>query len=214
VGVVKGISEELLGRIEAGRPFGSVADFWRRAEPRWDEAMALLRAGAFDGLGLSRTDVFWELRSMGARAGGEELSLQTKRTMAPPGRTEPGALERLRDEMELLGFTVGGHPVELFPEVAWDTYCRVADVRKFAGRCVTTCGLVVAQRTHRQSDGRAMKFISICDRTDILECEIFAGAYRAHGGILARHPVVEVSGRVQPSGDGCTLKVERVRAPR
>jgi hypothetical protein len=72
------------------------------------------------------------------------------------------------------------------------------------------------QRLHHQADGRAMKFISICDRTDILECEIFADAYRICGGVLARWPVVEVTGRVEaPGGNrGCVLRVEGLRAAR
>ena len=212
--MIKGLSEGLLGRIGGGPPFGSAADFWRRAEPRWDEAMALLRAGAFDGFGRSRTELFWELRAMGPRTRGGDLLLETRRAAAPEGRTEPGWLERLRDEMELLGFTVGGHPVELFPDVAWETYCPVVDVRNFAGRRVTTCGLVVAHRLHHQSDGRAMKFVSICDRTDILECEVFADAYRACGAVFARSPVVEVTGFVQASGPGCVVHAEQVRMPR
>jgi DNA polymerase III alpha subunit len=106
--------------------------------------------------------------------------------------------------------------VELWPEMAWETYCPVGEVRNFAGELVTTCGLVVAQRLHHQSDGRAMKFISICDRTDILECEIFADAYRKCGGVLARWPVVEVTGRVEALGGsrGCVMRVERVCAAR
>jgi len=104
----------------------------------------------------------------------------------------------------------------LFPRVSWDTYCPVGEVRRHAGRRITTCGLVIAQRLHHQSDGRAMKFISICDRGDILECELFADAYRASGGVIAAHPVVEVTGLVQRLGHGtaCSLRVERVRAPR
>lgn len=178
--------------------------------------MALLRAGAFDGFGLSRTEMFWELRALGPWSAGQGLLLETRGVVPPEGRTEPGRLERLRDEMELLGFPVGGHPVELFPEVAWESYCPVGEVRNFAGERVTTCGLVVAQRLHHQSDGRAMKFVSIGDRTDILECEIFADAYRKCGGVLARWPVVEVTGRVEALGGsrGCVLRVERVRAAR
>ncbi|MFM8790032.1 MAG: hypothetical protein ACKOEI_09320, partial [Chthoniobacterales bacterium] len=147
---------------------------------------------------------------------GQGLLLETRRTDLPSGRTEPERLQKLRDEMELLGFPVSGHPVELFPQVSWDTYCPIAEVRHHAGQRITTCGLVIAQRLHHQSDGRAMKFISICDRGDILECELFADAYRASGGIIAAHPVVEVTGLVQRlgHGTGCTLRVERVRAPR
>ncbi len=211
---IKGLSEGLLARIEGERPFVSLADCWRRCAPNADEAMALLRAGAFDAFGASRTEQFWELRSLAPWRVGQGLLLEAKCAVAPAVRTEPVRLQRLRDEMELLGFPVGGHPVELFPDVAWDTYCPVGNVRKFAGKRVTTCGLVVAQRLHRQSDGRAMKFVSICDRTDILECELFAAAYRACGAVFARSPVVEVTGFVQASGPGCVLRVERAGVPR
>jgi DNA-directed DNA polymerase III PolC len=216
LGMVKGLSERLLERIEGAGPFASLSDFGRRCEPQGDEAMALLRAGAFDGFGASRTEQFWELRALVPWAAGQGLLLETKKAAPPVMRTEPDRLQKLRDEMELLGFTVGGHPAELWPEVAWETYCPVGEVRNHAGRRVTTCGLVVAQRLHHQSDGRAMKFISICDRTDILECEIFADAYRKCGGVLARRPVVEVTGRVEVlgGGRGCVLRVERVRAAR
>ena len=216
LGMIKGLSEGLLGRIENGQPFASLSDFWRRGSPQADEAMALLRAGAFDEFGCSRTEMFWELRALAPWTAGQGLLLETRGVVPPAGRTEPGRLEKLRDEMELLGFPAGGHPVELFPEVAWETYCPVGEVRNFAGERVMTCGMVVAQRLHHQSDGRAMKFISICDRTDILECEIFADAYRKYGGVLARWPVVEVTGHVEALGGsrGCVLRVELVRAAR
>ena len=214
--MIKGLSEGLLGRIEEGQPFASLPDFWRRSMPQADEAMALLRAGAFDSFGSSRTELFWELRALAPWIEGQGLLLEARHTNLPPARTEPERLHKLRDEMELLGFPVSGHPVELFPEVSWETYCPVGEVRNHAGQRVTTCGLVVAQRLHHQSDGRAMKFISICDRGDILECEIFADVYRKCGGVLARWPVVEVTGRVEALGGsrGCVLRVESVRAAR
>ncbi|MGA0177236.1 MAG: fused DNA polymerase IV/DNA polymerase III subunit alpha, partial [Chthoniobacterales bacterium] len=214
--MIKGLSAGLLGRIEEGQPFWSLSDFWRRCSPAADEAMALLRAGAFDEFGVPRTEQFWELRALAPWAAGQGLLLEAKKAGAPAMRTEPHRLQKLRDEMELLGFTASGHPVELFPEVAWETYCPVGEVRNHAGRRVTTCGLVVAQRLHHQSDGRAMKFISISDRTDILECEIFADTYRKCGGVLARWPVVEVAGLVEVLGGsrGCVLRAERVRAAR
>ena len=215
LGMIKGLSGGLLRRIGERQPFVSLADFWRRCAPQADEAAALLRVGAFDAFGPSRTEMFWELRALAPWVTGQGLLLEARGAALPDCRTEPGRLEKLRDEMELLGFPVNGHPVELWPEVGWETYCPVGEVRKFAGQRVTTCGLVVAQRLHRQSDGRTMKFISICDRTDILECEIFAEVYRKCGGVLARWPVVEVTGKVEtPGGRGGVLRVEEVRQAR
>ena len=213
---IKGLGAELLEGIAQGQPFGGLRDFHQRVRATDGEMMSLLRAGAFDGFGLSRTEQFWELRAMGSRSDGPALDLTARAVSAPEARTEPDGLERLRDEMELLGFPVGGHPVELFPAVAWETYGPLSGVRNFAGRGVTICGLVVAERLHRQKDGRMMKFLSVCDRTDILECELFADAYRAGGGVLARSPVVALTGLVEPLGSdaGCVLRVSQVRPAR
>ena len=124
--------------------------------------------------------------------------------------------ERLRDETELLSFTVSGHPLEQFPDVAWDTYCPIRDLAHFPGERVTVCGLIIADRSHHQITGDQMKFITICDYTGIIECEIFAKTYRRFGLETVRHPVVEVEARVSPfdDGTGCTLEVLRVARPR
>ena len=65
-----------------------------------------------------------------------------------------------------------GHPLELFPDVAWDSYCPANRLGKFVGETVTTCGLVVEQRTHHQITGEPMKFRSLADRTGIVETEL------------------------------------------
>ncbi|MDI1313823.1 hypothetical protein [Prosthecobacter sp.] len=67
-----------------------------------------------------------------------------------------------------------------------------------------------------QSDTRSrrqlMKCISICDRTGIVECEIFAAAYRTYGLNTVRYPVVQVTREVKSfeNGQGFTLDVQRV----
>jgi len=39
---------------------------------------------------------------------------------------EPTRREGLEAKAELFSFAVSGHPLELFGDVAWDTYCPVA----------------------------------------------------------------------------------------
>jgi len=124
--------------------------------------------------------------------------------------------QRLSDEMELLGFTVSGHPLEQFPDVAWGTYCPIRGLNKYPGQLVSVCGLIIEDRLHGQVTGELMKFITICDYTGIIECEMFAETYRRFGLNTVRHPVVEVTGMVEPfdNGLGCTLQVREVRKPR
>ena len=81
---------------------------------------------------------------------------------------------------------------------------------------VSVCGLIIADRSHHQVTGDQMKFITICDYTGIIECEIFAQTYRRFGLETVRHPVVAIEACVTPfdNGAGCTLEVVRVGKPR
>ena len=118
--------------------------------------------------------------------------------------------------MELLGFTVSGHPVDQFAGIAWDTYCLIASLDQFPNQRVTVCGLIIADRSHHQITGDRMKFITICDHTGIIECELFADTYRRFGIQTVRSPVVELEATVTPfeNGRGCTLDVHGVGKPR
>jgi error-prone DNA polymerase len=224
---IKGLSDGMLERAARGRPFRSLRDFVARVRPSKDEMENLIRAGAFDGFGKPRTAQFWEylelVQSTSTREPGLFDALKavgkaatTTVGTAPDGMEEPSTLERLRSEMELLGFTVSGHPLDMFPGVRWETYCPIADLGKYARQRVTVCGLIIEDRLHRQADGRPMKFISICDYSGILECELFASAYKRFGILTVRHPVVEIEGTVQPfdNGNGHTLQVHAVRKMR
>jgi hypothetical protein len=67
-----------------------------------------------------------------------------------------------------------------------------------------------------KSTGGDMKFITLCDSTGFIECEIFAEAYRRWGLATIRWPVVEVEATVTPfeNGNGYTLDVQRAGKPR
>ncbi len=62
-------------------------------------------------------------------------------------------------ETDLLGYVVSGHPLELYGDIAWDSYCPVNRLGDYVGQIVTTCGLVVEQRTHHQVTGEPMKIL-------------------------------------------------------
>lgn len=61
-----------------------------------------------------------------------------------------------------------------------------------------------------------MKFLSIADKTGIVETELFASTYRSYGLATVRYPVLEVEATVEPfeNGKGFTLRVHRVGRPR
>jgi len=129
---------------------------------------------------------------------------------------EPTRLQRLRWEEELLGYPVSGHPLELYPDIAWDTYCPIHQLSQHLGEQIVTCGLVIEQRLFHQVTGEPMKFLTIADRTGIVETELFARTYKSYGLNTVRYRVLEVTAKVEPfeNGRGHSLRVLRAGKPR
>jgi DNA polymerase III alpha subunit len=129
---------------------------------------------------------------------------------------EPARLQRLEWETDLLGFAASGHPLELYAGIAWDTYCPVSRLGQFVGQEITMCGLIIEQRTHHQVTGEPMKFLTLCDRTGMVETELFAATYRTYGLATVRYPVLEIAAKVEgyENGNGFSLRVLRAGKPR
>jgi DNA-directed DNA polymerase III PolC len=223
---VKGITARTTEAMIAARQHGTISslpDFVRRVGPAADELEAMIRAGAFDEFGETRTRQFWQAQHLLKTFATGRQSRQGW-LIAPPGLeqlpamplNEPTCRDCLEWETDLFGFAVSGHPLDLFADVAWNTYCPVNRLGEFVGETVTLCGLVVEQRTHHQITGEAMKFLSLADRTGIVETELFAKTYRSYGLATVRYPVLEIEAKVEPfeNGRGFSLRVLRAGAPR
>ena len=219
-GLTERTSEAILRERERGE-FASLPDFFRRTRALPEEMESLIRVGAFDPFGKSRAAQYWECRSLWTQqdSGPRQLWL------LPPGSLErlpavpldePSRRQRLRWEEELLGYPASGHPLELFPEIAWDTYCPINQLGRHLGQQVVTCGLVIEQRLFHQATGEPMKFLTLADWTGIVETELFARTYQSYGLNTIRYRVLEISATVEPfeNGRGHTLRVLRASKPR
>jgi len=129
---------------------------------------------------------------------------------------EPDRLQRLRAEEELLGYPVSGHPLELFSDIAWSTYCPFNRLGNHVGEQIVTCGLVIEQRLFHQVTGEPMKFLTIADWTGMVETELFARTYKSYGLNTVRYRVLEITATVEPfeNGRGLSLRVLRAGKPR
>jgi len=223
---MKGLTERTTERLLAEhgkRPFTSMAEFYRRVGPGAEELEGMIQAGAFDEFGEPRTRQYWQAQHLVKTFAATNEPGQGW-LLPPPGLEQlPGVplneqtrLERLRWETELFGYAVSGHPLELFPDIAWDTYCPVSRLAAYVGQEVALCGLIIEQRTHHQITGEPMKFLTLADWTGMVETELFADTYRSHGLATVRYPVLEVTATVEPfeNGRGFTLRVHRAGKPR
>jgi error-prone DNA polymerase len=223
---VKGLSERLTDRLlstASDGKFTTLADFFHRVRPSGEELEAMIRAGAFDSFGEPRTRQFWSAQYLLRTFGGSGHAGQS--WLIPPADpanlpkipvVEPDRLERLKAEADLFGFAVTGHPLELFPDIAWNTYCPVSRLAEFVGQKVQVCGLVVEQRIHNQAMGEPMKFLSLADWTGIVETELFAQTYKTYGLATVRYPVLEIEAKVEAfeNSRGFTLRALAARQPR
>ncbi len=225
ISALKGLSARTLAALAAqrpeDRPFQSLTDFHERVHPAPEELEALIRVGACDRLGPPRTQLFWEAqrcrRQQESRSHEDWLLAPAALPfdqLAPP--TEPSLPDRLAAEQALLGYTVSAHPLEQFPHIAWDSYCPVDRLPDFVGQTVVLCGLTVVSRVHHQVGGDPMKFLTLADRSGMIEAELFGPAYRRFGLATLRYPVLEVTATVEPfpNGNGYSLRVHRAGRPR
>ena len=111
---------------------------------------------------------------------------------------------------------VSGHPLELYPDIAWGTYCPINRLADHVGEQIVTCGLVIEQRLFHQITGEPMKFLTIADWTGVVETELFAKTYKSYGLNTVRYRVLEITATVEPfeNGRGYTLRVIRAGKPR
>ena len=223
---MKGLTDKTSDKILAARAhgsFSSLSDFFHRVQPCGEELESMIRGGAFDEFGDKRTRQFWQAQYL-LRTFGSSSEPKQGWLIAPadPSKlpelhvAEPTRREQLHAETELFGFAVSGHPLDLFDNIAWDTYCPVNRLGEFIGQTVSVCGLVVEQRVHHQITGEAMKFLSLADWTGIIETELFAQTYRTYGLATVRYPVLEIEARVEAfeNGRGFSLRAMAARKPR
>ncbi|MEY2428335.1 MAG: polymerase subunit alpha, partial [Verrucomicrobiota bacterium] len=238
---VKGLTtrtKDTILREHARGQFASLSDFLLRVQPLNEEMQSLIQAGAFDDFGKTRTTQYWEFkqRSQEAEIRSSKFDVRCSMFDVPPPTlyqlplfppenldrlpsvplAEPDRLQRLRWEEELLGYPASGHPLELYPDIAWETYCAINRLGDHIGEQIVTCGLVIEQRLFHQVTGEPMKFLTIADWTGVVETELFARTYKSYGLTTIRYRVLEITATVEAfeNGRGFTLRVLRAGKPR
>lgn len=170
---VRGITDEQADRIEAGRPYADLADFWARARPTHPVADRLARIGAFTTLapGAGRRDLLLQIdelhRGRHAAAGPGQLTLAP--AAGSPARSSGLPVmtpnEELEAELEVIGMDASRHLMEplhpLLAELGVTPSCRLGD--RPAGETVLVAGAKVAIQTPPMRSGRRTIFVSLDD---------------------------------------------------
>ncbi len=193
--IIKIISER------SAAPFSSFADFIARIRPAADELEALTGSGAMRSFG-TRAALRWRAKLMNTGSLFDE-PLPALPPLAMAAETRPA---NIAAEIRSLGFSVTGHPLEL---IRSPVNCCPADrLPEMIGRHVKICGLLTAAKSVTTSRSERMKFLTIEDRTGLIEVVMFPRAWEKCRQVLDYTSVVEISGSVKSDQGSITLHGE------
>ncbi|GAA3936392.1 DNA polymerase III subunit alpha [Streptomyces gulbargensis] len=204
---VHGISEAESARIEAGRPYASLLDFWERARPRKPVAERLAQVGALDDFGANRRDLLLHLTELhrggsGAAAHGAQLPLARGRRTAPVGLPDLDDSERLSAELGILGMDASRHLMG-----DHDAFLRelgVVSARRLRsaahGQTVLVAGAKAATQTPPIRSGRRVIFTTLDDGTGLVDLAFFDDSHAACAHTVFHSWLLLVRGVVQRRG--------------
>ena len=159
--------------------------------------------------------------STGSRLQVGAMSPVSDAGLPPVQLTVPGLREVARREMDLLGFPISIDPLTFLGEddegnaIDWSRYVPVNELDRCRGRRVKVCGMMIADRVNVTTGGNLMKFISLADRTGVVETFLFPETYRRFGHLTVANPILAATGVVEPfeNRNGFSLRVEHVDVP-
>jgi DNA polymerase-3 subunit alpha len=230
--------QSILATREAKGRFVSLADFCARVDLRLVNRRvieSLIKAGAFDSLGVSRSRLMLTLDPameagqrrqrdrqegqgsffdmMGADKGGAPGP--DPRPSAPEEEAIPEweTDQRLAYEKEVLGFYLSGHPLARFREAALRHGATpIADLaHKAVGARLTLFGQVAALKEIPTKSGDRMAFATLEDMGGNVELTIFPAPFKVAAALLRSGEPILVRGRVDETEKGRVVLAEDIR---
>ncbi len=227
---VKGITDAEVARIVAGRPFGSLSDFWYRTGVARPVVERLVVAGAFDalyGIGapvpvrrrgqVTRRDLLLQVADLAtgtapsARTTGTAgtTAVQLALDLGGPGHgtassglPEMTGAERVRAELDVLGLDASRHVVDFYAAFL-DALgvTRSAELLSRRSRAeVLVAGVKVATQTPPIRSGRRVVFLTLDDATGPVDATFFEDAQGPYAATVFHSWLLVVRGLVRRTG--------------
>ncbi len=235
---LKGIGHNAIVAMIEARQDGPFRDYfdllcrldWKRCNKKVLEA--LIKSGALDSLGEPRArmwasaeDAMAAAQEVQERKNSSQVGLFGAKVLPPtfrlPAIGEWPVSERMKNEKEVLGLFLTGHPVQAFAEEAakWATPTSELDRLPMAEsggqrrRDDTTgdakvCGVVAALRIIKTKKGDKMAFATLEDEQGTVEAVFFSKPLTACQSALEAGKPLLVTGKLERKGDAIQMLAE------
>ena len=223
---IKGVGEAASNAIIETRDkkgkFKDIMDFAERAGIRLTSKVleALTRTGALDGFKSKRSQLVQIMPELvqiashnvrdreagqgnlfdmlGDSGGVDSSSLDLKLPDVP----ELDEQAMLKDEKELLGFYISGHPLGEHSKIIelYSTH-NLAEIKTFSGDAKVRVGGIISDMEIKTSKKNGSKFavLQFEDTVGNIECIIFSSAYEQYKDLLVLNKPVFLEGYIEPS---------------
>ncbi|MBQ9899373.1 MAG: DNA polymerase III subunit alpha, partial [Ruminococcus sp.] len=226
-----GLADRIIAERSANGDFRGLQDFCERIEGRELNKKALenmIKAGAFDGLGLNRRqmlenhEVILDMAGSGSRGviegqldllGGTDTS---EMNMKIPYRQEFEFRRLLAMEKEATGMYLSGSPLTEFAYIASLMHTkRISSVLSGEprdGEKVKLLCTVQSLKQHNTRNGDKMAFITVADDSGEIEAVVFPDLFAVSANRLRQDNILLLSGKISVKDDSVTVVCDSVFA--
>ncbi len=220
-GLRRGAGQTLVSE-RARRPYASLDDLAERATLQRDELRALAAIGALNAFGLKRRGALWQVelacRPAGPlfqRVSGLAFAHEPTRANARPD-THPGPLpemtplERVTQDLEGMGVTVGPHPLAFYRAGLRRRGIRsAADLAGLEdGTRVRVGGAVICRQ--RPGTAKGFLFLTLEDETGLVNVTVRPNLYARRLTTLVSEGLLEIEGILQTQ-EGISVRALEAR---
>jgi len=207
-------SAAVVDERDRGGPYRSLRDFAHRTGLAGEAIENAIRVGAFDGLGLRRRELLWQLWLLGLGSGAPQ---PTKRTAGRPRYrqlrldlpteqdhvplSEVSGFRAMADDYEVLGLSPDAHPMQFLRSGLrgriWSSR-ELLDVP--SKRTVDTAGLVVCRQ--RPGSGQGAVFLLLEDEHGLVNVMLAPQLYDRCRTDVRGSPFLRIRGVVEERAGG------------
>ena len=228
LGYVRGVGEALAERVEAERErsgeYQSLFGFVQRTGLGRRATSRLIRAGAFDSLGLRRRELLWQLGlftgnptgkaaiapAATSAANGRQLRLELPTGQDMVTLPDLGERERMAADYDLLGLSPDRHPMQFLRRSLGEGVASSRHLQTLsAGRTVEVAGLVVCRQ--RPLTARGIIFLLLEDEYGLMNILVPRELTESRRDVVRMAPFVRARGTLdERTGVQRTLVAEGV----
>ncbi len=223
---VKGVGgaaiESIVTVREEGGPFTSIIEFIGRLDTRKVNKKvleSLVKAGAFDSLGVTRAAAMQTVSSILNGSGSRMRNIDQQSFFGDEVRSVESGIDEwqesdvLRHEKESLGFYITGHPLTKYNrQLAVMKARKIPELERAHDREEVMVGGVVSNLRKKQvkSSGELMAYITLEDDEGRIDIIVFSDLYRKYPQLMHKDAVILVKGTIDRDEKGIRVRAREI----